>query len=305
MKKIVITGGTGLIGNILFTMFSQRGDQVYLFSRNPESAKKKIPGAAGYLKWRGNDADYTADLEGMDAVIHLAGANVAGKKWNEAYKQEIYDSRIGSTRALVEAMKNLKKKPEVFVCSSAVGYYGDPGERELTEDVKPADTFLADVCVQWEKEAARSEEAGVRSVQIRTGVVLSTEDGALKKLLLPFQLFVGGPLGTGRQWFPWIHAEDIAAMFIYAIDHPGMRGPYNGAAPQPLRMKEFASALGRVMRRPSLFPVPGFVLRVILGEGAAVALASQKVIPKAILNAGYKFRYPEIDGALRNLLNKQ
>ncbi|MCC6549274.1 MAG: TIGR01777 family protein [Ignavibacteriaceae bacterium] len=302
MKKIVITGGTGLIGGILFKMFSERGDQVYLFSRNPDDAKRKIPGAAGYLKWRGNNFDYSAELEGTDAVIHLAGANVAGQKWNAAYKKEIFDSRIGSTRALVEAMKKLKNKPEVFVCSSAVGYYGDASEKELTEDTKPADTFLADVCLQWEKAAEKSEAAGVRSVQIRTGVVLSPKDGALKKLLLPFKLFVGGPLGSGCQWFPWIHADDIAAMYIYAIDKTSMRGAFNGAAPQPLRMSEFAAALGKVLKRPSLFPVPKFVLRLILGEGAAVTLASQKVIPKAIIKEGFKFKFPEIDAALRNLL---
>jgi len=302
MKKIVITGGTGLIGSILLGMFSQRGDQVFLFSRSPDDAKRKVPGAAGYFKWCGNAVDYSAELEGMDAVIHLAGANVAGQKWNESYKKEIYDSRIGSTRALVEAMKKLKNKPEVFVCSSAVGYYGDAGEIELTEDTKPADTFLADVCLQWEKAAEKSEETGVRSVQIRTGVVLSPKDGALKKLLLPFKLFVGGPLGSGRQWFPWIHADDIAAMYIYAIDNTTMRGPYNGAAPQPLRMSEFATALGKVLKRPSLFPVPKFVLRLILGEGAGVTLASQKVIPLAIIKKGFKFKFPEIHAALRNLL---
>ncbi|GMU87743.1 MAG: NAD-dependent nucleoside-diphosphate sugar epimerase [Ignavibacteriales bacterium] len=304
MKKIVITGGTGLIGGILLRMLHERGDQVYLFSRNPDAAKGKTPGASGYLKWRGNDADYSSDLEGMDAVIHLAGANVAGQKWNSAYKKEIYDSRIGSTRALIEAMKKLKIKPEVFVSSSAVGYYGDAGEEELTEDAKPANNFLADVCLQWEKEAQKAEEAGVRPVQIRTGVVLSPQDGALKKLLLPFKLFVGGPLGSGRQWFPWIHADDIAAMYIYAIDNTNMRGPFNGAAPQPLRMHEFSKALGKVMKRPSLFPVPEFVLRLILGEGAGVALASQKVVPKAIADAGYIFRFPEIKDALQNLLEK-
>lgn len=305
MKKIVITGGAGLIGSILFRMFNERGDKVYLFSRNPEDAKRRVPGAAGYLKWRGNNADYSAELEGMDAVIHLAGANVAGQKWNEPYKKEIYDSRIGSTRALVEAMKKLKNKPEVFVCSSAVGYYGDAGEQELAEDAKPADNFLADVCVQWEKEAQKAEEAGLRAVQIRTGVVLSPRDGALKKLLLPFALFVGGPLGNGRQWFPWIHADDIASMFVYAIDTSSMRGVYNGAAPQPLRMKEFAGALGKVMSRPAVFPVPEFILKLILGEGARVTLASQKVIPQRITEAGFKFRYPEIEEALRNLLSKQ
>lgn len=304
MKKIVITGGTGLIGGILFRMFSQRGDQVFLYSRNPDEARSKIPGAAGYFKWRGNTADYTSELEGMDAVIHLAGANVAGQKWNELYKKEIFDSRIGSTRTLVEAMKKLKNKPEVFVCSSAVGYYGDAGEKELTEEAKPADTFLADVCFQWEKEAEKAEEAGVRSVQIRTGVVLSPKDGALKKLLLPFKLFAGGPLGSGKQWFPWIHADDIAAMYIYAIDTASMRGVYNGAAPQPLRMNEFAKALGKVMHRPSLFPVPIFILKLILGEGAGVTTASQKVIPRAMINAGFKFTFPEIHAALKDLLKE-
>lgn len=302
MKKIVITGGTGLLGTELCQKLAARGDKVYLFSRNVENAKRKSPGAAGYFLWKGNDADYSKELEGMDVIIHLAGANVAGRRWDEAYKKEILESRTGSTAALISAVEKLEKKPAAFICSSAVGYYGNRGDEELTETSAAADTFLADVCVQWEQSAAKAANAGMREVMIRTGVVLSVKDGALNKMLLPFKLFVGGPLGSGKQWFPWIHIDDIVGMYIYAIDNSGVRGVYNGAAPEPVRMSEFAKALGKVLHRPSFFPVPEFVIKLVLGEGAGVALASQRVIAKKIVSEGYGFKFPEIRKALADVI---
>lgn len=304
MKKVIITGGTGLLGTYLSKLLQAKGHQVYLFTRNIESAKRKSPEAAGYFLWKGNAADYSRELTGMDAVIHLAGANVAGRRWNEAYKKEILESRTGSTRALIESMKKLDTRPESFICSSAVGYYGNRGDEELTENSAAADTFLADVCRQWEEEAAKAGELGVRTVSIRTGVVLSVKDGALNKMLLPFKLFAGGPLGNGRQWFPWIHIDDIAGIYMHAIENTGMRGIYNGAAPQPARMKEFAKTLGEVLHRPSLFPVPEFVIKIVLGEGAGVAMASQRVNADKIVSAGYKFAFPEIKGALVDVIEK-
>lgn len=304
MKKVIITGGTGLLGTYLSKLLQAKGHQVYLFTRNIESAKRKSPEASGYFLWKGNAADYSRELTGMDAVIHLAGANVAGRRWNEAYKKEILESRTGSTRALIESMKKLDKRPETFICSSAVGYYGNRGDEELTENSQVADTFLADVCRQWEEEAAKAGELGVRTVSIRTGVVLSVKDGALNKMLLPFKLFAGGPLGNGRQWFPWIHIDDIAGIYMHAIENTGMRGIYNGAAPKPVRMKEFAKTLGEVLHRPSLFPVPEFVIKIVLGEGAGVAMASQRVNADKIVSAGYKFSFPEIKGALVDVIEK-
>lgn len=304
MKKVVITGGTGLLGTYLSKQLTQKGYQVFLFTRNIDTAKRKSPEAAGYFLWKGNAADYSGELSGMDAVIHLAGANVAGRRWNDDFKKEILESRIDSTRALIASIKKLDKKPEAFICSSAVGYYGNRGDEELPENSAAADTFLADVCRQWEEEAAKAAEAGVRSVSIRTGVVLSVKDGALNKMLLPFKLFAGGPLGSGRQWFPWIHIHDIAGIYIHALENTAVHGIYNGVAPQPVRMKEFAKALGGVLHRPSLFPVPEFVIKIVLGEGAGVAMASQRVLANKIESTGYKFVYPEIKNALVDVIGK-
>jgi len=307
-KKIVITGATGLLGPAIFAQLKKEAHEVIIFARNPDGAKSKLPGAAQYLKWStdSTDGEWKTALEGTDVLIHLAGVPVA-ERWSEEYKKEIYDSRILGTRNLVEAMAELKKKPEVFISSSAIGYYGtqaqSPDVPALTESSPAGSDFLAKVCVDWEAEAMKAESFGVRTALIRTGIVLSTKGGALGKMLMPFKFFVGGPLGTGQQWVSWIHIDDETEIFLYPMRNPSARGAINAVAPTPVTMQTFAEAVGRALSRPSLFPVPKFVLQAMLGEAADAVGEGQKVIPDMLLKNGFTFRFPEIDTAVRDLLS--
>jgi uncharacterized protein (TIGR01777 family) len=240
-------------------------------------------------------------LEGADAVVNLAGASVGGRRWSASYKRESLDSRVLSTRALIEAMR--KHKPRVLVNASAVGYYGGRGDEVLDESASPGADFLATVCIAWEAEARKAEELGVRSVQARTGVVLSRKGGALGQMLPPFKAFVGGPIGSGKQWFPWIHIADEVAAFLWAIDHAELRGPVNFVSPGIVTMKEFAQALGRALHRPAIFPVPAAALKILLGEFAGVLLEGQRAVPKKLLDSGFKFLFTEADAALSDLFS--
>ncbi len=292
--KVVIGGANGLIGTELVRALRGRGDQVVSLVRNPRGA--------GELKWDGRSLPAGA-LEGADAAVNLAGASVAGQRWTDKYKQEILRSRVESTRAFVEAMRGSRARPRVFVSASAVGAYGGRGDEELTEQSAPGDDFLAQVCKAWEGEAARAEDLGVRTVLLRTGVVLARNGGALKQMLPPFKAFVGGPIGSGRQWMPWIHIADEVGLILWAIS-ADVRGPLNAVAPGPVRMKEFAQALGRVLRRPALFTVPAPVLRLALGEMAGVLLDGQRARPRKALDGGYRFRFPELEPALRDQISR-
>lgn len=302
MKKIVITGATGLIGRELCKELSLHGDELTIFSTNVEKAKAILPFAKEVVEWKNYDKDYSVYLEGKDAVIHLAGASVAGKRWTPSYKKEIYDSRINTTRNLVSSIDKCKQKPEVFISASAIGFYGDRGDSILTETSSVGKDFLSNVCDDWEKASERIEMLNVRRVIIRTGIVLSIDDGALKKILLPFQLFVGGPLGNGKQWFSWIHLADIISLYLFLLDKKSQKGIFNAVSPQPVQMKTFAKRLGKVLHKPSLFPVPKFVLKLVMGESTSAILASQKIKPEALLNAGYKFKFDDLESALINLL---
>lgn len=302
MKKIVVTGATGLIGRELCKELSLHGDELTIFSTNVEKAKAILPFAKEVVEWKNYDKDYSVYLEGKDAVIHLAGASVAGKRWTPSYKKEIYDSRINTTRNLVSSIDKCKQKPEVFISASAIGFYGDRGDSILTETSSVGKDFLSNVCDDWEKASERIEMLNVRRVIIRTGIVLSIDDGALKKILLPFQLFVGGPLGNGKQWFSWIHLADIISLYLFLLDKKSQKGIFNAVSPQPVQMKTFAKRLGKVLHKPSLFPVPKFVLKLVMGESASAILASQKIKPEALLNAGYKFKFDDLESALINLL---
>jgi uncharacterized protein (TIGR01777 family) len=275
--KILIAGGSGLIGTRLQEVLRKRGDEVRLLPR------------FGTAPW---------DVEGADAVVNLAGASIAGKRWTPQYKQEIRESRTRSTRALVDAIDAARKKPRVLVNGSAVGYYGDSGDEPVEETARPGSDFLAEVVSAWEAEARR---ATIRSVQIRTGHVLAAHGGALAKMIPPFKAFAGGPLGSGRQWFPWIHLDDEVSAIVFAIDGDVV-GPLNLAAPGIVTMKEFARALGHVLHRPSWAPVPAPVLRVVVGELAEALLTGQRVIPVKLEAAGFRFRFPALDGALGDLL---
>jgi hypothetical protein len=298
-RKIVITGATGFIGRKLCRTLFENGNDITVFSRNINMAKRVLPYLYNFVEWDyRNPRLWQNELENKDAVIHLAGTNVFGKRWDANYKHDIYESRESATRNLVNSISVLKNKPEVFISSSAVGYYGDYGNEPVTEDSDPGNDFLAGVCKAWEYEASLVENSGIRRVSIRTGIIISPEDGALKKMLLPFRFFAGGPLGNGNQWFPWIHIEDILRIYLFALDNDKLQGPVNGTAPNPVTMKEFAKTLGRVLNRPSIFHVPEFLLKLTVGEGALTILASQKVIPQKLAGLSFNFNYEFLEPAL-------
>ncbi len=310
-KTIILTGATGLIGSSIFEKLIQRGDRVIIFARNPDTAKEKLPNAASYVRWDAEKFDeqssgnWRDSIGQADAVIHLAGVPVA-ERWNDGYKKRIYDSRVLSTRSLVSAIEASSRKPNVFISASGIGYYGiqpqQPDVPELTETSPAATDFLATVCVDWENEALKAETFGVRTVVIRTGVVLSTKGGALEKMLTPFKLFAGGPVGSGRQWVSWIHLDDEVAVFLYALDNPDVHGALNATAPQAVTMSDLASSLGKALSRPSLFPVPKAALQLLFGEAADVVAEGQRVAPKRLTELGFRFSHQEVDAALKDLL---
>ncbi|MHB8931347.1 MAG: TIGR01777 family oxidoreductase [Melioribacteraceae bacterium] len=301
MKKVILTGATGLIGKNIADKLIQRGDEVTIFTRSVDKAKLVIPNAVEYVAWNYEQDDWKKKLDGKDAVIHLAGENVMAKRWNVEHKKNIYNSRVATTRSLVRAIENVKDKPNVLISASAVGYYGN-SEEPVTEESKHGKDFLANVVRDWEKETEEISRHGVRRVNIRTGIVLDKHEGALARMITPYKFFIGGPLGSGRQWFPWIHLEDVAGIFLFALDNENVHGALNAVSPNPLRMNEFCNTLGAAMHRPSLFKVPAFVLKIIFGEVAEVLLSGAKVIPERTMGEGYKFRFENIENALKNLL---
>jgi len=303
MKKILITGATGLIGTKICKKLISDRKEITVFTRNPERAKKVLPGVKNFIEWNYERIDDWMDmLNGKDAIINLAGANLGAKRWNDKYKRKIYDSRIISTRNLVEAIKHCNTKPKVFISASAVGYYGDRGNEILTEESKTGEDFTASLCSDWEKEAAKIEEYNVRRASLRIGLVLSKEGGVLKKFLLPFKLFIGGPLGSGQQWFPCIHIDDLTDFIIYTLMNEQLTGPINCASPEIVTMKEFAKTLGQQLHRPALLPVPKFMLKIIKGEIADAAVSSQKLSVKKITDSGFNFKFGNLKDALRDLL---
>ncbi|MFA6599149.1 MAG: TIGR01777 family oxidoreductase [Ignavibacteriaceae bacterium] len=302
MKKIVVTGATGLIGKELCKRLFERGDELTIFSTNVETAKIILPFAKEVIAWKDYEKDYSFCFEGKDAVIHLAGASVAGKRWTADYKNEIYNSRIRTTKNLVSSIALCKNKPEVFISASAIGFYGDGENSELTEASPGGKDFLANVCADWEKASAPLELLSVRRVIVRTGIVLSPIDGALKKMLLPFRFYLGGSLGNGKQWFSWIHIADMVAIYLFLLDHQNVKGIFNGVSPQAVQMKTFTKTLGKILHKPSNFSVPKFVLQLVMGEGASAVLASQRVVPAFLTNAGFHFQFAELEEALKNLL---
>ena len=299
--KALVTGATGFVGPRLLRLL----DRPVVLSRDPDRARPKI----GHLveriiRWDPMQGPPPQEaFQDIDAVMHLAGESVAAGRWTAARKAMIRNSRVIGTRNLVQGILQAAAKPRVLVSASAVGYYGDRGEEELTEAAPPAHDFLAEVCVEWEREALAAERAGVRVALARTGIVLgSGSGGALSKMLLPFKLGAGGPLGNGRQWMPWIHVADLARLYLHAADTGSIVGPMNSVAPNPVRNSEFTKLLARQLHRPAFMPAPYFGLRLAFGEFAQVLFASQRVIPKVALDTGFVFQYPELAGALREIL---
>ena len=272
-----------------------------VLTRDATKAAEKFVGVPG-VSCHG-PTQWTSALSGSRAVVNLAGEPIANR-WDERVKGELLRSRVDATRAVVDAIASLpdSARPSVLVSSSAVGFYGVSESAEFDEASAPGDDFLGRLCVAWEAEAAKAEAFNVRVVTIRTGIVLARDGGALAKMLPVFQLFAGGPLGSGRQWFSWVHRDDLVSMLTSAVDDDAWRGAYNGTAPQPVRMGALCEALGRATGRPSWLPVPELALQTLLGEGATVVLEGQKVLPRrAIDERGFAFRYEDVDAALRDL----
>ncbi|MHC4821013.1 MAG: TIGR01777 family oxidoreductase [Planctomycetota bacterium] len=292
--KTLVTGATGFVGRELLP----RLEDPRVLSRSPSRASESLGGVEAF-PWEPNAGPPPADaLEGVDVIMHLAGESVAEGRWNDEKKRRIRDSRVLGTRHLVDAMESMEKRPGVFVCASAVGWYGDRGDEILDESAKHNGDFLAEVCVQWEKEAMRAESLGVRVVCVRIGVVLGRGGGALSKMLLPFKMGMGGRLGHGNQYMPWIHVGDLADLFVHCAKTESVHGPVNGVAPTPVTNREFTKTLGKVLRRPTIFPVPEFGLRIVVGEMAQILMASQRVVPRAAEENGFSFRYPDLEPAL-------
>jgi uncharacterized protein len=295
--RVAVVGATGLVGRRLCATLIARGDEVRAVSRGGEAG---IMGAAD-VRWDPADGPPpAAALDGADAVVNLAGAPIAGRRWTAARKRLIRESRITTTRLLAGAL-GADDRPRTLVNASAVGYYG-PREEVVDEDSPPGSDFLADTCVAWEREALRAEERGVRVVRVRTGIVLAREGGALPQMARPVRLFAGGPIGGGRQWVPWIHIDDEAGLILQALDRDDLRGPLNAVAPRPVRQRELVRALGRVLDRPTLVPAPAVAVRLALGEMATVALDGQHVIPRVAEEAGHEWAFADVEAALRDLL---
>ena len=290
--RVGVTGGTGFIGRRVVERLLARGDDVLAITRDVDRARPHLPSSVGLAAWEG------LQLTETDAAIHLAGDPVVGR-WSEAKKQAIRASRVDGTRRLVAALH--KSRARVLVSGSAVGYYGPHGDEELDEDSPAGTDFLAEVCQAWEAEAQAFSGVARRTVCVRTGVVLGKGGGALAKMVTPFKLFGGGPVGSGKQWTSWIHVHDLASLFLFALDDARAQGAMNGTAPNPCTMKELAASLGRALHRPSWLPVPAAAVRAMFGEGATVLLDGQRVLPRRAQALGFQFRFPDLDQAMADL----
>ena len=301
--KIILSGGTGFIGKALLKTLRRRGDQVVLLTRNPDAVKHLASESVMTTPWDGQSVGtWAEEMNGADAVINLAGEPVVGKRWNDLQKARIVGSRVEATKTLVSAIGQSRRKPPVLINASAVGYYGHVESGDVTESYPKGKGFLGETCERWEEAARAAERWEVRVVMMRIGIVLEKGGGALSKMIPPFQFFMGGPLGCGRQWVPWVHRDDVIGAVLFEMEHKELSGPVNTASPNPMTMKEFCEALGKTLRRPSWAPVPAFVLRILLGEQADVLLTGQRVIPQKLESFGYPFHYPRLEGALSAIL---
>jgi uncharacterized protein len=295
--RCLVTGGTGFVGQHLV----RRLERPIVVGRSVEKIQGLFRDVEPY-QWTPDQALDAGLLRGVDTVFHLAGESVFKGRWNEAKKKRIMDSRLVTTRKLVQALASLDTPPATLVCASAIGFYGSGGDETLTESSPPGSDFLARVCQGWEDEAAKAEHAGIRVVSVRIGLVLGRDGGALPQMLPPFKFGLGGRIGSGRQYMSWIHIDDLISILLFAARNSSVRGPVNGVAPQTVTNRDFTATLASILRRPAIFTVPAFVLRLTLGEFAEVLLSSQRVIPEKISSAGYSFAYPELRDALQNII---
>jgi uncharacterized protein len=305
--RVFLTGGTGLIGRRLIKLLVGRGDEVVLLTRRSIVAQemfgatcKAVSGDPMQL------GEWMKAVDDCDAVVNLVGENIFARRWNDAFKQMLFDSRIRSTQHVVQAMAAVPKRPDgtpkILVNATAIGYYGYHADEQLTEDSPPANDFMANICVEWEKAARAVEPAGVRCALVRIGVVLDKEGGALKELLTPFKLCAGGPVGSGKQYMSWIHHEDMTGILLFALDNAAVVGPINATAPNPVTNKAFGKALGAALHRPSFVWTPTTMLKLGLGGVAEIITQGQRVIPKKAMTLGYPFRFPTLEVALAEIL---
>lgn len=297
--KILITGASGLIGTALQRSFTDKGHELLLAGRGE-------PTKTNQIKWTIEDGFREEDmprLEGLDAVVHLAGESIAGLRWTEDKKKEIRESRVKGTQSLINTLAGLERKPRVLIAASAMGFYGDRGDEIVTETSKPGDNFLAEVAKEWEMESRRAEDSGIRTVLLRTAIVLSKDGGALATMLTPFKFGVGGVVGSGKQWMSWVSLDDVVEIINFAIENENLRGAINVASPNPVTNEEFTKTLGDVLYRPTILPLPEFAVNLMFGEmGDTLLLNSTRVEPRRLKDAGYEFKFPNLRSALENVV---
>ncbi|MEA2195090.1 MAG: uncharacterized protein QOG42_1524 [Solirubrobacteraceae bacterium] len=298
--KVTVSGATGRIGRHLVAALKARGDDVVALSRDPDKAGEQlgVPAFAWDLK---NEAVPKEALAGRDAVVHLAGEDV-GQRWSKDVNAEILDSREKGTRNKVHSIIETKPRPKAFICASAAGYYGARGSEPVDESEPPGSDWLAEVTARWERQA-ETAKVGTRMVIVRTGIVLDAEGGALAKMLPPFKAGIGGPIGSGKQYMPWIHRDDLIGIYLAAIDHPSFNGAINAAAPEPVTNKQFAKALGHAINRPAVAPVPGFTIKLMYGEMSQIVLNGVRMVPGRAAELGYEFQHSDLGEALRSTLD--
>jgi uncharacterized protein (TIGR01777 family) len=304
--KIAIAGATGFVGSRLVERLQAERHQLLVLTRNPSAAQKVFPPSAfpnlEIIAYTPTESgSWQEAIAGCEGVVNLAGEPIAEGRWTPQRKQEILSSRQLGTQKIVEAIAKANPKPSVLVNASAIGYYGTSETATFDETSPPGNDFLAQVCQAWEAEAQKVKDAGVRLVILRLGIVLG-QGGAIARMIAPFKLFAGGPIGTGRQWFSWIHRDDLVNLIIHALTRPEIEGVLNATAPNPVRMAELAQTMGQVMNRPSWLPVPGFAIEALLGDGAIVVLEGQQVLPKRPLDYGFEYQYPTVKQALEAIL---
>jgi hypothetical protein len=301
--KILITGGTGFVGMQLTSRLIQDGHLVTILTRSSKGSAKVSSGIS-YLQGDPTQKGPWQDaIKDHDAVINLAGASIFSK-WTEEHKKAIRESRVSTTRNIVEGIKPSPGKTFTVFSTSAVGYYGFCGDEELDENAPPGNDFLARIAAEWEGEALKAREKGARVVITRFGIVMGDKGGALSQMIPLFKKFVGGPIGNGRQWFSWVHIKDLAEAFVFLLKHPEISGPVNLCSPNPVRNKDLAKALGEALHRPSFLPAPGFMIKLVLGEFGSVILEGQRVMPRRLLESGFAFQYPDIDKALGSIVGR-
>jgi len=300
--RVIITGGTGSVGVPLSNELTSAGHEVFVLSRNPSNAPDTLHSDIQVIRWDAKTGDgWYEYIDDNTAIINLAGKNPANWRWTDAHKQQVLDSRLNAANAVIDAITRADEKPAVLLQASAVGYYGDTGQAEIREDAPAGDTWRAQVCVQWEGALKPVEAMGVRVVYLRIGIVLDPTGGALPPFILAGHL-MGRQLGDGKQWIPWIHNTDVSRAIHYLMQHDTLSGVVNISAPTPLQNRDFMDTLTDVLKRPSIFPVPSFALKLAMGEMSNTVLDSQRVLPQVLLDEGYDFRYPTLEPALRDLL---